>query len=133
MARPAPPIKRGPELGWLVTGPLALITGGLIAVLADRSALGAPAVGEWGWGVLFLVLFALADVAILGFRVRRNVMTVSLLEIPLLLGLVFLPPVTLIVMRVLAKAIDDSWGMTGLPQTCRQIGWTNGRRHGARI
>lgn len=105
MARPGQPIQRGPELGWLVTGPLALIAGTLTALIADRATAIAPAVGEWGWGLVFLGLFALADVAVLGFRVRRSVMSVSLAEIPLLLGLALLPPVTLIVTRVAAKAI----------------------------
>jgi hypothetical protein len=105
VARPAQPIKRGPELGWLVTGPLALFAGGLTAIIADRATHDNPAVGEWGWGLVFLILFAAADVAIMGFRVRRNVMSASVSEIPFLLGLALLPPVTLIVVRVLAKAI----------------------------
>jgi diguanylate cyclase (GGDEF)-like protein len=77
----------------------------LAAVLADRATAAAPAIGSWGLGLVYLLMFALADVAIIRFRVRRNMMTVALAEIPLLLGLVFLPPVTLIVMRVLAKAV----------------------------
>jgi diguanylate cyclase (GGDEF)-like protein len=105
VARPTQPIKRGPELAWLVTGPLALFAAASALLFADRATPELPAIGDWGWGLLFLGLFAAADVAIMGFRVRRNVISVSVSEIPFLLGLALLPPVTLIIIRVLAKAI----------------------------
>jgi diguanylate cyclase (GGDEF)-like protein len=105
VARPAQPIKRGTELGWLVTGPLSLLAAALTVLIADKAPVGVPTVGNWGWGLVFLGLFALADVAIMGFRIRRNGMSVTVSEIPFLLGLALLPPVTLIIVRVLAKAI----------------------------
>jgi len=74
-------------------------------VIADKATGDAPAVGKWALGFLFLCMFALADVAIMSFRVRRHQMSVSLAEIPFILGLALLPPVTMILARVLAKAI----------------------------
>jgi diguanylate cyclase (GGDEF)-like protein len=84
---------------------LALIAAALSAVIAVRATPDNPAIGKWLLGLLFLVLFALADVGIMGFRIRRNIMTVSVSEIPFLIGLVLLPPLTLILAQTLAKAI----------------------------
>jgi diguanylate cyclase (GGDEF)-like protein len=74
-------------------------------LIADKAPVGVPAIGDWGWGLVFLGLFVLADFAIMEFRIRRNGMSVTVSEIPFLLGLALLPPVTLIIVRVLAKAL----------------------------
>ncbi|MCP2325642.1 diguanylate cyclase (GGDEF)-like protein [Hamadaea flava] len=102
MARSAAVARRSSELSWLVTGPLALISIVLTSVIAARVE---TPIGSWGLGLVFLALFIAADVATLVFQVHRNAIVASLSEIPLVLGLAFLPPVTLIVVRVLAKAL----------------------------
>jgi diguanylate cyclase (GGDEF)-like protein len=94
--------RRSPELGWLVTGPLALASLILTFVIAAR--MDKPA-GEWWLGLVYVGLFIAADLAPLRFQVRRNAVAAPVGEIPLLLGLVFLSPVTLILARVLAKAL----------------------------
>jgi len=98
----ARPMRRSPELGWLVTGPLALVSISLTFVIAARAE--HPA-GSWLLGLVFFGLFILADLTPLVFQVRRNTILTPLGDIPLLLGLVLLPPLTLILARVLAKAL----------------------------
>ncbi|HEX6686907.1 MAG TPA: EAL domain-containing protein [Candidatus Limnocylindrales bacterium] len=62
-------------------------------------------VGDWPLGLLVLGMLVLADLFRLSFDVRRQMMTITLSEIPFLLGLYFLPPVTLTVVFVIAAAI----------------------------
>jgi diguanylate cyclase (GGDEF)-like protein len=61
--------------------------------------------GEWLLGVLFLALFAAVDLTPLVFQVRRQAFKFILTEIPLVLALYFVPPLTLILARVLAQLI----------------------------
>ena len=62
-----------------------------------RSLLHRPALP---WYVL-IVLFAVAESSVLHIQLRREARTVSLSEIPLVLGLFLAPPVTLVVTRLL--------------------------------
>src|SRR5215218_7409158 len=62
-------------------------------------------VGDWPLALVFLALFLLADLSGLRFEVRRQAFTLTLVEIPTLLGLFFLPPVTFITVRLLVAAI----------------------------
>ncbi|WP_091555817.1 putative bifunctional diguanylate cyclase/phosphodiesterase [Micromonospora pattaloongensis] len=64
--------------------------------------------GDWGLGFLFFVLFVSASLVVLMFEVRRQAFSVTLVEIPFLLGLFFLPPVTLILARVLASVVAQA-------------------------
>ena len=61
--------------------------------------------GDWPLGLLFFGLFLAAHAAILLFEVRRQSFTLNIGEIPFLLGLFFLPPLTLIIGRVLAAVV----------------------------
>ena len=102
MAGPRQAVRRSLKLAWLVTGPLAflalLITG--ILLVKDPEP-----VGEWPLGLLFFALLAVAGATQLLLEVRRQTFTVSLVEVPVLIGLYFLPPVTLIIARVLAALV----------------------------
>ncbi|MEV4533524.1 bifunctional diguanylate cyclase/phosphodiesterase [Asanoa sp. NPDC049518] len=62
--------------------------------------------GSWLLGLLFLGLFAVADLFPLVFQVRRQAFKIVLTEIPLLLALYAIPPLTLILARVLAVIIS---------------------------
>jgi diguanylate cyclase (GGDEF)-like protein len=97
--------RRSPEIAWLVTGPLALVAASVAAIIAAKSS--RPA-GDWILGLAFLGLFTWADAVRMRFEIRRQSFAVSLIEIPLLLGLFFLPPLTLIAARVLAAGIHQA-------------------------
>lgn len=86
----------------MITLPLAFFA--LVSTLVLAATHPRP-VGEWLAGVLFFALFMVASFVVLMFEVRRQAFTVTLVEIPLLLGLFFLPPVTLILARVLALVV----------------------------
>ncbi|MDG4821236.1 bifunctional diguanylate cyclase/phosphodiesterase [Asanoa sp. WMMD1127] len=62
--------------------------------------------GSWLLGLLFLGLFVTADLTPLVFQVRRQAFKIVLTEIPLVLALYWVPPLTLIVARVLAILIS---------------------------
>ncbi|HZM78641.1 MAG TPA: sensor domain-containing phosphodiesterase [Candidatus Limnocylindrales bacterium] len=87
---------------WLLTGPLAV----LLVILTGYLALNVdPPVGKWPLALLLFVMLILADVFRLTFEVRRQTMTLTLSEIPLLLGIYYLPPVTLIAVYMLWAAV----------------------------
>ena len=96
--------RRSSELAWLVTGPLALLAVSLLPVVAARAA---HPVGDWVLGAVFSALFVWADTVRMRFEVRRQSFGVTLNEIPLILGLFLLPPVTLVLARVLATGINQ--------------------------
>ncbi|MDG4763644.1 sensor domain-containing phosphodiesterase [Solwaraspora sp. WMMD406] len=94
--------RHSQERGWFVTAPLALL-GVLISVALGISH--PNPIGDWWTGFLFFGLFLAANSALLIFEVRRQAFSLSIGEIPFLLGLFFLPPLTLIICRVLAAAV----------------------------
>src|SRR5688572_10993993 len=94
-------VKRSPELAWLVIAPLAVLAGVLTIYIAQASI---NPVGEWWLAGLFFGLFLMADLSGLRFEVRRQTFVLTLIEIPLLLGLFYLPPITFILVRVVAVA-----------------------------
>ncbi len=79
---------------------------GLTAVLWPRvSDLARPAAGpDVPWWLL-TVLFALVEVCVLHVQVRREAQTVSLCEIPMVLGLFFTDPAWLLAARLLGPAL----------------------------
>lgn len=102
MARSQTTVQHSPERAWFVTGPLALI--GVIITVAI--GIGHPdPIGEWFTGAVFFGLILAANAAVLVFEVRRQGFILSIVEIPYLLGLFFLPPLTLIFVRVLAAIV----------------------------
>jgi diguanylate cyclase (GGDEF)-like protein len=106
-AAPAPP-RRGwrsrPELR--VAAVTAALTVATVAVQAGWLRAGLlPAGRGAGWLVAVAVLFAAAERFVVTFPVRRGSHTISLSEIPLVLGLVTTPPVALVAARVAAAVI----------------------------
>jgi diguanylate cyclase (GGDEF)-like protein len=104
------PVKRPAELAWFITGPLAFVAVVATVVLALSPARDDPhALNGWLFGPLFVGLFVAAKSFSLEFELRRQTFSVNLVEIPLLLGLVFLPPVTLIAVSVLSSLLVQYW------------------------
>jgi diguanylate cyclase (GGDEF)-like protein len=95
-------MRRRPELAWLVSVPLTLLALAIVAFLSVKHS--EPA-GEWPAGLLYFGLFVAANSLLFRFEFRRHSLALNVAEIPLLLGLFFLPPVTLVVARVLAMAV----------------------------
>ncbi|MFV2122972.1 putative bifunctional diguanylate cyclase/phosphodiesterase [Micromonospora sp. LOL_013] len=102
MPRPQAISRHSSRRAWFVTGPLALIA----VLISVALAINHPnPTGDWPLGLLFFGLFLAAHAAILLFEVRRQSFTLNIGEIPFLLGLFFLPPLTLIIGRVLAAVV----------------------------
>lgn len=85
-----------------MTAALTLVAAGLTALTAIRAE---EPLGEWQLALVFAVLFVVADTVRLEFEVRRHGFAANLAEIPLLLGLFFLPPVTLLAIRVAVRLL----------------------------
>ncbi|MEV0714717.1 bifunctional diguanylate cyclase/phosphodiesterase [Asanoa sp. NPDC050611] len=97
--------RRTQEYAWLITAPVSLFAV-LVAVLLGANS--DERFGNWAVAALFLGLFILADVSVLMFQVRRQTFTITLVEIPFLLALYWLPPLTFILVRVIASIIAQS-------------------------
>ena len=54
---------------------------------------------------LLLLLFAVVEMYVLHVQVRREARTISMSEIPLVLGMFFVPPVTVMIVRVLGSGL----------------------------
>jgi diguanylate cyclase (GGDEF)-like protein len=106
MARARASAPRSPQLAWFITGALLLMALVLSAVITTLSP---SPFGRWLLAAVFLVLFWTAEVTVLRFEVKRQIFTVSLTEIPLLLALVFLPPMTVVVTRLTAAILSQLW------------------------
>src|SRR5690606_25611286 len=107
--------RRSSELAWLITGPLAFVA--LVSTLVLLAEHPKPT-GDWPVGLLFFALFVTANSVVLMFEVRRQAFSVTLVEIPLLLGLYFLPPVTLILVRLLGSVVAQLYRRVPLIKLC---------------
>jgi len=98
--------SRPQAYAYFISVPLALLTAVLLGPLASDAP---PAVRELPQFALFTALFVLAQATMLHFEVRRHAFTLSVTEIPLLVGLMYLSPVTVILARVLSLVIVQAW------------------------
>src|SRR4051794_7258757 len=103
-ARAAAP--RSPQLAWFITGALFLLVGALSILIATRTD---TPFGKWPLALAFLALFGAAEITVLRFEVKRQMFSVSLTEIPLLLALMYLPPLTVVVARLVAAVLSQLW------------------------
>jgi diguanylate cyclase (GGDEF)-like protein len=86
--------------------PAALVTLALAIPLAYTE----PAtIGELPKALLFFALFVLAHAIVLQFEVRRHSLTITVGEIPVLLALFYLSPLTVIVVRILSVIVAHLW------------------------
>ena len=93
-----PPIGRV----WCVVALLAAVAA---VALPHALALPAPVAGPRVPWWMLTVLFALVEVTVLHVQVRREAQTVSLCEIPLVLGLFFTDPAGLLLARLVGPAL----------------------------
>jgi diguanylate cyclase (GGDEF)-like protein len=91
------------EMVWLLTGPLALVAVVVITVVL----LGVyPPAGKWLLGLVFLAALVGAGTLVLKFEARQgDTFVVSFNEIPFLLSLFYLPPLTVVLARVVAQVV----------------------------
>jgi diguanylate cyclase (GGDEF)-like protein len=98
-------LRRSPELAWLITVPLALIgTVLLIPTVANSGAVWS----SWQYMLLFFALILAAALLNLKVEIRRHGITLVLVEIPVLLGLVYLTPLSLVIVRVLVALVTQA-------------------------
>ncbi|MEU4479704.1 bifunctional diguanylate cyclase/phosphodiesterase [Micromonospora sp. NPDC023966] len=98
------PRRRSSEDAWIITAPMALLAVACATVtglLADHPS------GRWPQGALFLVLMIAAGLPLLSVVVRRQTSAVTLTELPLVLALLFLPPLTVVVIYTLATLVTN--------------------------
>ncbi|MEN3308603.1 MAG: hypothetical protein V7603_4805 [Micromonosporaceae bacterium] len=95
-------VRRSPQLAWLVTGPLLAI-----AVLLATSAVAnaKQTFAPWPETLLFLALFAVAAGTDLQVEVRRHGVGFSLTEIPMLVALFYLPPLSILLVRLTVSLV----------------------------
>jgi len=106
MAGRATSVRRSSDLAWLITGPLAL----LAVVVSTGLGMASPKpAGNWLVGTAVLVIFVVVQSASLHFVVRRQAFVMTLDEIPLVLGLFYLPPLTLLTVRVAAALVGQAY------------------------
>lgn len=102
MAARQPSSRVTNEAAWLVTGPLALL-----AVLCATALLltTESAVGAWPTTILFFVLTALATIPMFTIVVRRQTLILTLAELPLVLALFYLPPLSVVIAHTAATLL----------------------------
>ncbi|MFF5175234.1 putative bifunctional diguanylate cyclase/phosphodiesterase [Micromonospora sp. NPDC000089] len=94
--------RRSSEDAWIITAPLVLLAIGC-ATLTGLVA--RPSLGEWLPAGLLLVVMVVAGSPLVGVVVRRQSLGITLTEVPLVLALHFLPPLTVVVIYTLASLI----------------------------
>jgi diguanylate cyclase (GGDEF)-like protein len=99
-------IRRSSSLAWLLTGPLTVATV-IITMVANghRGPAISQSVSALSTALMFVGLFAVADSITARIELRRHGAQMSVGEIPMLLALFYLSPVTLLLVRLVAFAI----------------------------
>jgi diguanylate cyclase (GGDEF)-like protein len=103
----------------LITGPLFLAA--LLLTLPVVIGKGHGAYGEVPLGIAFFVLFVLADRTMLRVEVHRQALSLSLGDIPMLLALFYLPPLTVLTVRTLAVALSHVLIRTDFVKACFNV------------
>ncbi|MCZ7427194.1 bifunctional diguanylate cyclase/phosphodiesterase [Micromonospora sp. WMMA1949] len=97
-----PSRRRSSEDAWIITAPLALIA---VACTVVTGLVADDPIGKWPQAALLLVLMILAGLPLLSLVVRRQSVGVTLTELPLVLALFFLPPLTVVLIYTLATLV----------------------------
>ncbi len=105
MGRPAARIRRSPQLAWAITGPLALLA---VIATATASVGHSPKLSSPWLSLLYLGLFCAAEATTLNIEVRRHGIEMSVTELPLLLALFYLSPLTTVIVRAVACVLVQS-------------------------
>ncbi|MEU8312027.1 MULTISPECIES: bifunctional diguanylate cyclase/phosphodiesterase [unclassified Micromonospora] len=94
--------RRSSEDAWIITAPMALVA---VACATMTGLLADDPFGRWPQALLFLGLMIVAGLPLLSLVVRRQTLGVTLTELPLVLALYFLPPLTVVVIYTLTAVI----------------------------
>ncbi|GAA5178061.1 EAL domain-containing protein [Rugosimonospora acidiphila] len=94
---------RRPEyLAWFISGPLTVLT---ILLAVPAVAHHRPVFGSLPEAAAFLAVFVAADALSFTVEVRRHGLRIVPTEIPFIVALFYLPPLTLLLVRTLARLI----------------------------
>ena len=102
MARPKIPVHRSQGLAWLITVQLFAVA---VAVMVPISLDNPDPVRNIGYAPIFFAMFMVTGYIRLWFGIRRQAVTVSLDDLPLLLALFYLSPPAVLIVRVVAAVI----------------------------
>ncbi|WP_431942560.1 putative bifunctional diguanylate cyclase/phosphodiesterase [Micromonospora marina] len=94
--------RRSSEDAWIITAPMVLVA---VACATMTGLLADDPLGRWPQALLFLGLMIVAGLPLLSLVVRRQTLGVTLTELPLVLALYFLPPLTVVVIYTLTAVI----------------------------
>lgn len=116
MERRVRPVRRSDRFAWLIIGPLILYTVALTVPVATRNPtdVWAWSLFDWSMAAGLLVLLLMAVRFQLRLTVHRQLTLITLSELPLLIALVYLPPLAVLVIRVVAAMIDLAFRRPGL-------------------
>ncbi|TDC39047.1 EAL domain-containing protein [Micromonospora sp. 15K316] len=104
MTAGSPPIRRSTDQAWLITAPLALLA---IVCSLFLAVVAPPPPGNLAIAAIIFVIMVAASTQVLHFVVRRQALEIIVTEIPLVLAFFYLPPLTVVVIAVLAALIGQ--------------------------
>ncbi|SBT47912.1 putative bifunctional diguanylate cyclase/phosphodiesterase [Micromonospora auratinigra] len=96
------PRRRSSEDAWIITAPMALVAvacATVVGLLADHPS------GRWPQAALLLGLMVVAGLPLMTLVVRRQTVAVTLTELPLVLALFYLPPLSVVTIYTLTSLI----------------------------
>ena len=93
--------RKSTERAWFITAPLAL----LAIVFSTAIGVLRPEFGEWGLAFVLFVAMTGISIPVLNVIVRRQSVGVTLTEVPLVVALFFLPPLTVVLIYTLSVLI----------------------------
>ena len=94
--------QRSAHFAWFITVPLAVLAVSLMTIAGQRSH---DVLSPLPISCVFFVLFLASEATNLKIEVRRHGIQLSVIEIPLLLGLFYLTPLTVFSVRMLGDDI----------------------------
>ncbi|HKE64259.1 MAG TPA: sensor domain-containing phosphodiesterase [Micromonosporaceae bacterium] len=94
--------QRSPQLAWFVTVPLAVLA---IVCIAEAAHIDNKGLSSLPTFAVFFVVFVAAEATQIQFEVRRHAVLMSVTEVPLLLALQYMSPLSVFVVRLLAAAV----------------------------
>lgn len=120
-APPAPSPAASGHFGRRVA-PVTTVVALVAAALWGRVASTLPLWGgRWTWALALAVSFAVTESAQLHVKFRRQTLSLSLSEIPLVLGLFLVGPLPLLLCRLMGTLLIARWRRTALFKVCFNV------------
>ncbi|WP_229073981.1 bifunctional diguanylate cyclase/phosphodiesterase [Actinoplanes sp. DH11] len=98
--------QRSAQYAWLITGPLFLFA---LASIIGFWIADPYWYRDWLGGLLILVLFVVASLAVFNVVIGRSSFDMAVTEVPLILGLYYLSPVMMIVVITVGQLVGQVW------------------------